>query len=112
LQIADCKLQIADCRLQIAEKIGVSGLLPLFWGGACEQFVARLAPAGFELEAQGGDEGLLDFARGRGVTVTGSQQHGTVIERARELVKVGRENGYRIEELVELVEAAAAPPKG
>ena len=56
------------------------------------------------------DEGILDFTRGRGVTVTGSQQHTTVIEHARELVKAGREHGYRIEELVELVEAVAAVP--
>ena len=56
------------------------------------------------------DEGLLEFARGRGVTVSGTQEHGTVIERARELVKLGREHGYRVEELVELVQAAAAPP--
>ena len=56
------------------------------------------------------DEGILDFTRGRGVTVTGSQQHTTVIERARELVKAGREHGYGIEELVELVEAVAAVP--
>jgi GntR family transcriptional regulator len=53
------------------------------------------------------DEGLLDFTRGRGVTVTGTREHGTVIERARELVRLGREQGYRTEELVALVEAAA-----
>jgi GntR family transcriptional regulator len=56
------------------------------------------------------DEGILDFTRGRGVTVTGTQQHTTVIEHAREFVKAGREHGYRIEELVDLVEAVAAVP--
>jgi GntR family transcriptional regulator len=54
------------------------------------------------------DEGLLDFTRGRGVTVTGTRQHGAVVERARELVELGRHQGYRVEELLELVEAAAA----
>ena len=54
------------------------------------------------------DEGLLDFTRGRGVTVTGTRQHSAVIERARELVELGREHGYRLDELLELVEAAAA----
>lgn len=57
------------------------------------------------------DEGLLEFARGRGVTVSGTQEQGTVIERARELVRIGREHGYRVEELVEFVQAAAAPPR-
>jgi GntR family transcriptional regulator len=54
------------------------------------------------------DEGLLDFTRGRGVTVTGTRQHSAVVERARELVELGREHGYRLDELLELVEAAAA----
>jgi GntR family transcriptional regulator len=54
------------------------------------------------------DEGLLDFRRGRGVTVTGSPQRGTVATRARELVAVGRRYGYTAEELIDLVETAAA----
>jgi GntR family transcriptional regulator len=54
------------------------------------------------------DEGLLDFTRGRGVTVTGTRQHSAVVERARELVELGREHGYPLDELLELVEAAAA----
>jgi GntR family transcriptional regulator len=57
------------------------------------------------------DEGLLDFTRGRGVTVTAAQTHGIVIERAREFVKVGREQGYRLDELVELVAAVGAGPR-
>ncbi len=54
------------------------------------------------------DEGLVDFTRGRGVTVTGTRQHSAVIERARELVELGREHGYRLDELLKLVEDAAA----
>jgi GntR family transcriptional regulator len=54
------------------------------------------------------DERLLDFTRGRGVTVTGTRQDSAVIEGARELVELGREHGYRLDELLELVEAAAA----
>jgi GntR family transcriptional regulator len=57
------------------------------------------------------DEGILDFTRGRGVTVTGTEEHTTVIEHARQLVKAGREHGYRVDELVELVEAVAALPR-
>src|SRR4030095_8625742 len=39
------------------------------------------------------DEGLVDSTRGRGVTVTGTRPHTTVIEHARELIKVGRQHG-------------------
>lgn len=53
------------------------------------------------------DEGLLDFTRGRGVTVSGTRQHGAVVERARELVELARRQGYGTEELIQLVEAAA-----
>jgi GntR family transcriptional regulator len=54
------------------------------------------------------DEGLLDFRRGRGVTVAGTPRRGAVMERARELIEVGRRHGYRLDELIEAVEAAAA----
>jgi GntR family transcriptional regulator len=58
------------------------------------------------------DEGLLDFRRGRGVTIVGTPPQGAVISRARDLVDLGRRHGYRLEELIELVEAAAAGPAG
>lgn len=50
------------------------------------------------------DEGLLDFRRGRGVTVTGTPRRGAVVARARELVAFARQQGYRIDELVEIIE--------
>ena len=34
------------------------------------------------------DEGLLEFRRGRGVTVAGSPERGAVVERAHELVEL------------------------
>jgi GntR family transcriptional regulator len=49
------------------------------------------------------DEGLLDFRRGRGVTVTATPPQGAVHERARELVELARRHGYQREELLELV---------
>jgi GntR family transcriptional regulator len=52
------------------------------------------------------DEGLVDFTRGRGVTVTGSPQRGAVVARARELATIARRHGYRADELVDLVETA------
>jgi len=50
------------------------------------------------------DEGLLEFSRGRGVTVVGSPGRSVVVERARELVQFARRHGYRPEELARLIE--------
>lgn len=49
-------------------------------------------------------EGLLEFRRGRGVTVAGGASHkSVVVTKARELVEVARRQGYRRDELVALV---------
>ena len=53
------------------------------------------------------EEGLLDFRRGRGVTVSGTPEHSAVIERARELVWFARAHGYRVDELVLIIRAMA-----
>jgi GntR family transcriptional regulator len=50
------------------------------------------------------DEGLLEFRRGRGVTVTGSPERGAVVARAKALVAFAREHGYRLDELLEIIE--------
>src|SRR4051795_7170491 len=50
------------------------------------------------------DEGLLDFRRGRGVTVAGTPPHGAVVQRAKELVRFARQHGYRLDELVRIIE--------
>ena len=50
------------------------------------------------------DEGLLEFRRGRGVTVAGTPQQGAVLARARELLEFARRHGYRREELIELMQ--------
>ena len=50
------------------------------------------------------DEGLLEFRRGRGVTVTGSPERGAVIDRARELVRFARRQGYERRELIQMIE--------
>jgi len=50
------------------------------------------------------DEGLLEFSRGRGVSVTGvAPQRSAVVEKARELVKLARHFGYRPEELLQII---------
>ena len=50
------------------------------------------------------DEGLLEFSRGRGVSVTGAAPHrSAVVEKARELVKLARHFGYGPDELVQII---------
>ena len=50
------------------------------------------------------DEGLLEFRRGRGVTVAGTPERTAVLAQARELVALGRRHGYRRDELVAMIE--------
>jgi GntR family transcriptional regulator len=50
------------------------------------------------------DEGLLEFRRGRGVTVAGTPERTVVLEQARALIEVARRHGYRREELVRMIE--------
>lgn len=50
------------------------------------------------------DEGLLEFRRGRGISVAGTPERGAVVQRAKELVAFARKHGYRLDELVEILE--------
>ena len=51
------------------------------------------------------DEGLLEFRRGRGVTVTGvAPRRGAVIAKAGELVALAGKHGYRPEEVAEIIQ--------
>lgn len=51
------------------------------------------------------EEGLVEFRRGRGVSVTGNApQRSPVVAKARELVAVARRYGFRPEELTEIIE--------
>jgi DNA-binding transcriptional regulator YhcF (GntR family) len=54
-----------------------------------------------------GDEGLLEFRRGRGISVAGTPERGAVILHARELVALARHHGYRLDELLKIVEDVA-----
>src|SRR5947199_5862207 len=49
------------------------------------------------------DEGLLEFRRGRGITVAGTRERGAVVARTKELLEFAREQGYRREELVQII---------
>ena len=50
------------------------------------------------------DEGLLEFRRGHGISVAGTPERGAVVQRAKELVHFARRQGYRLDELVKIIE--------
>jgi GntR family transcriptional regulator len=50
------------------------------------------------------DEGLLEFRRGRGITVTGTPEQGALIERAKDLLHFARTQGYKPDELIRLIQ--------
>ena len=50
------------------------------------------------------DEGLLEFRRGRGITVSGTPESGAVLQKARELVDFARRLGYHREEIAKIIE--------
>ena len=49
------------------------------------------------------EEGLLEFRRGRGITVTGTAERGAVLAQARRLVEFARAHGYGRAELIQLI---------
>jgi len=53
------------------------------------------------------DEGILEFQRGRGITVVGTPEHGLVRARALELIRFPRQQGYPREELLQLMQQLA-----
>jgi GntR family transcriptional regulator len=51
------------------------------------------------------DEGVLEFRRGRGITVAGEPERGIVSAQAQELIALARRFGFGREELVCLIQA-------
>jgi GntR family transcriptional regulator len=49
------------------------------------------------------DEGLLEFRRGRGVSVAGTPEKSAVLSRARDLVEFARHHGYRREDVIDMI---------
>jgi GntR family transcriptional regulator len=49
------------------------------------------------------DEGLLEFTRGRGITVTGTPEKSAVLRRVRDLVEFARHQGYRREDVIDMI---------
>ena len=50
------------------------------------------------------DEGLLEFRRGRGISVAGTPERGAVVQRAKELVDFASHHVYRLDQLIEIIE--------
>jgi GntR family transcriptional regulator len=50
-------------------------------------------------------EGLLEFRRGRGITVAGTPQRGAVLARTRDLLEFARRHGYGREEIIQIIES-------
>jgi len=50
------------------------------------------------------DEGLLDFQRGRGITVAGTPERSAVVARAYDLVQFSRRHGFQRQELIAIIE--------
>jgi GntR family transcriptional regulator len=50
------------------------------------------------------DEGIVDFTRGRGVRVTGTPQRSALITKITDLLEFGRQQGYKRDELMSLIE--------
>ena len=57
------------------------------------------------------DEGVLEFRRGKGITVAGAPKRGLVLARARDLVSFARSQGVRPDELASLIEEIASSPR-
>ena len=50
------------------------------------------------------DEGLLEFRRGRGITVAGTPDQSALLAQTRDLVRAARRLGYRREDLIQMIE--------
>jgi GntR family transcriptional regulator len=49
------------------------------------------------------DEGLLEFRRGRGITVTGTVRQGAVLTQVRGLVQFASQHGYQRSEVIQMI---------
>jgi DNA-binding GntR family transcriptional regulator len=50
------------------------------------------------------EEGLLDFTRGKGITVAGTPERSAVVRQVRDLVDFCRSQGYRPDEVIQIIE--------
>ncbi|HLX88819.1 MAG TPA: winged helix-turn-helix domain-containing protein [Acidimicrobiales bacterium] len=57
------------------------------------------------------DEGLLEFRRGRGITVAGTPERSAVHDRVKELLAFARNQGFRPDEVIGMIEVLSMPPR-
>src|ERR1700736_24107 len=57
------------------------------------------------------EEGLLEFRRGRGVTVVGTPEHGAVLARVRELLDFAQRQGYQPAEVIQMIKDQPGPSR-
>jgi GntR family transcriptional regulator len=50
------------------------------------------------------DEGILEFRRGRGITVSGTPEQSALLAKARELIDLARQQGYRRQDVIDIIE--------
>jgi GntR family transcriptional regulator len=51
------------------------------------------------------EEGLLEFRRGRGITIAGTPQRGAVLARTRDLIEFARHHGFGRDELIQIIQS-------
>src|SRR5580658_10407111 len=51
------------------------------------------------------DEGLLEFTRGRGITVSGTPEKSAVLRQVRDLVEFARHQGYHRDDVIGMIES-------
>ncbi len=51
------------------------------------------------------DEGILEIRRGRGITVSGTPEQSALLAKARELIDLARQQGYRRQDVIDIIEA-------
>jgi GntR family transcriptional regulator len=56
------------------------------------------------------EEGLLEFRRGRGITVVGTPECGAVLQQVRNLLEFARQHGYGHREIVQMITEISADP--
>ena len=55
------------------------------------------------------EEGVVEFRRGRGITVTGAPQTAALVAAARDLLAQARRDGYDRDDLIRLIQALPDP---
>jgi GntR family transcriptional regulator len=51
------------------------------------------------------DEGLLEFGRGRGITVAGTPRESAVLQQIGALLDLARRHGYRRDDVIRMIES-------